>query len=125
MQSMRSRRRVVWIALAAIALQAFWPLIAQAKPESVLLVPVCSVRGVTHYIELPRRGAPVERKAASQQDHCAFCVFGGERVALPAGAPVLPIAAAAAFGAPRSSESRFLESQKRLNARSRAPPIQG
>ena len=121
MRRLRSRG-VAWTALAAIALQAFWPLIAQAKPRDVVLVPVCAVQGVTHYIELPKGGAPVERKAASQQDHCSFCVFGGERVALPGGTPVLTVADAA-FSAPRSSESPFLESQKRLRARSRAPPI--
>ncbi len=54
-----------------MALQAFWPLVAQAKPANAL-VPVCTVEGVTHYLEVP---LPAEHKSTGHQ-HCAFCVFG-------------------------------------------------
>jgi len=118
-----SRRRSLpaYLAVLAIALQALWPLLAQAKPKSVMLVPVCTVQGVTHYIELPKGSAPVEQKAASQHDHCSFCSTGGERIAAPASRSEPPIVAAS-FGAPQSLESPFLESQRHFNARSRAPP---
>ena len=118
----RYRSTAALLAILAIALQALWPLLAQAKPKSVLLVPVCTVQGVTHYVELPKSGVPVEQKAASQHDHCSFCGSGAERVALPASTPVIP-AVDRAFGLPRSSESSSLQSQKHLRARSRAPPI--
>src|SRR6266446_5803864 len=80
---MRQRSPVaVYLAVLAIALQALWPLLAQAKPRNAVLVPVCTVQGVTHYIELPSSGTPAEERAASQHDHCSFCSFGGERAAL-------------------------------------------
>ena len=119
--SMRPRPLAAWLAILAIALQALWPLVAQAKPKNVLLVPVCTVQGVTHYIELPKGNAPVEQKAASQHDHCSFCSSAGERIASPANQTEPPVVAAA-FSAPRSTESSFLESQKHAAARSRAPP---
>ena len=51
-----------------MALQALWPLIVQARPAT--LVPVCTVGGETHYIEIPTGGTP------STHDHCALCVVG-------------------------------------------------
>ena len=64
-----------WLAIVAMALNALWPLIAQAKPS--LLVPVCTVGGTTHYVEIPGGTTPVD----SQHEHCAFCFAGA---ALPA-----------------------------------------
>src|SRR5215218_783294 len=86
---MRHRSPAVYLAILAIALQALWPLLAQAKPKNVLLVPVCTVQGVTHYIELPSGNAPVEQHAASQHDHCSFCSFGGDRAALASFLPAM------------------------------------
>ena len=101
-----------WLAILAMALNALWPLIAQAKP--VNLVPVCTVGGVTHYVEVPGAPAPAD----SQHDHCSFCFTGA---ALPGADPVEPCAAftfvnpnAAAF----SSRTFFA-----VNADARAPPV--
>jgi len=117
----RARRLPAYLAILAITLQALWPLLAQAKPKSVVLVPVCTVQGVTHYIELPKGNVPVEQKAASQHDHCSFCSAGGDRIALAASRTEVPVASAA-FGAPRSTVNPFLENQPHQNARPRAPP---
>jgi hypothetical protein len=62
------RRVGPWLAIVAMALQALWPLIAQARPAN--LVPVCTVGGVTHYIEVPGGTQPAD----SQHEHCAFCL---------------------------------------------------
>ncbi|OAI52156.1 hypothetical protein AYO46_06415 [Betaproteobacteria bacterium SCGC AG-212-J23] len=64
-----------WLAIVAMALNALWPLIAQARPAT--LVPVCTVGGTTHYVEIPGGTTPVD----SQHEHCAFCFAGA---ALPA-----------------------------------------
>jgi hypothetical protein len=117
----RPRRLPAYLAILAIALQALWPLLAQAKPKNVVLVPVCTVQGVTHYIELPKGNAPVEQKTASQHDHCSFCTGGGDRIALAAN-PADPLLLKVASSAPRSTDHPFLESQKHFHARSRAPP---
>src|SRR5258705_6302340 len=114
-------RAAAWIAIAAMALQALWPLLAQAKPKDAVLVPVCTVQGVTHYIELPSNGTPVEQHAASQHDHCSFCSFGGDRAALsPYLQPVVSTGLEEARPAPAAS-SEF-RSEKSFSARPRAPP---
>jgi NAD(P)-dependent dehydrogenase (short-subunit alcohol dehydrogenase family) len=43
-----------WLAILAMALNALWPLIAQARPTT--RVPVCAVGEVTHFIEVPVGG---------------------------------------------------------------------
>jgi hypothetical protein len=122
MQVMRPRRLAAWLALLAIALQAVWPLLAQARPKSVVLVPVCTVQGVTHYIELPKSRAPVEQKAASQHDHCSFCSSGGERAALTPAFQVFKVVdVLSSLVLPRQEAS--VESHAVLAARPRAPPV--
>ena len=81
------------LAMIAMALSALWPLISQAKPRIPgAQVPVCTIEGITHYIELPATDTPVEKRSAAHHEHCKMCVFGAERVAtLPvAASPVEP-----------------------------------
>jgi hypothetical protein len=73
-------RSAAWLAALAMALQALWPLIAQAKPRSSTLVPICTVDGVTHYFELRKGDTPLEKRTTAQHDHCAFCSLGGVAV---------------------------------------------
>ena len=68
------RRLGHWLAILAIALQAAWPLIAAAKPRSIALVPLCTVEGVTHYVEVPTGKAPLDDSVHGQ--HCVFCTLG-------------------------------------------------
>jgi hypothetical protein len=62
-----------WLAVLALALQASWPLLAAAKPRTVTLVPLCTVDGVTHYLEVPTGDTP----AGAAHQHCSFCFLGG------------------------------------------------
>lgn len=85
---MRSRRTfAAWLALFAMAMQALWPLVAQAQPSSQLLVPICTVGGDIHYVTLD--GKPAGKPAAATGEHCKLCVFGAVKLALP---PTLAIA---------------------------------
>jgi hypothetical protein len=117
----KPNRFVSWIAVLAMALNALWPLIAQAKPRSVTLVPVCTVQGVTHYIELPGGKSPLEQKSSAQHEHCSFCAFGGERAALP---PLLQFFAVVDVqeARPANVEDRCSKSEQTSFARPRAPP---
>jgi len=119
MSMRRYRSTAAWLALLAIALQAFWPLLAQAKPKNALLVPVCTVQGVTHYVELPSGDAPVERKAASQHDHCSFCASGG---ALASAVQVFKVVEVSSLPLPAPEEAS-IESQPVFSARPRGPPF--
>jgi hypothetical protein len=117
----KPNRFVSWIAVLAMALNALWPLIAQAKPRSVTLVPVCTVQGVTHYIELPGGNSPLEQKSSAQHEHCSYCSFGGERVAL---APLLQsiLSTRVVQAQPPYVDAFELRSERSSNARPRAPP---
>ena len=116
-------RRRIGLALAALALavQAFWPLIAQARPRNVNLVPLCTVDGVTHYLEVPGGQTPAEERTAKHGDHCAFCLFGSDKLAAPPLA-ILVVADAAA-SAPILSPVLSAKSVKGKDARPRAPPL--
>ena len=70
------KRLGTWLATLAIALHAAWPLIANAKPKSVHLVPLCTVEGVTHYLEVPGGSSPLDKSADAHHDHCSFCFLG-------------------------------------------------
>ena len=87
-------RAVALIAMLAMALQALWPLIAQAKPDIPgMQVPVCTIDGITHYVELPSPDSPVEKSSAAHHEHCKMCMFGAERLAvLPFATPLVKLA---------------------------------
>ncbi|HEX2649481.1 MAG TPA: DUF2946 family protein [Burkholderiales bacterium] len=75
------RRLAALAAVLAISLQAFWPLIAQAQPRVAgELVPVCTVNGITHYLELPAGKAPLDERSATHGEHCKLCMFGSAKV---------------------------------------------
>ena len=87
-------RTAALLAIFAVALQALWPLLAQAKPTVPgERVPVCTIEGITHYVELPAADTPVEKRSAAHHEHCKMCVFGAEKLAaLPVAAPlVVPV----------------------------------
>ena len=65
---------------------------AQAKPRSVTLVPICTVEGVTRYLELAAGNTPLEKQSSEHQDHCAFCSFEtGRAVAISSSTAVLVV----------------------------------
>ena len=90
---LRRNRFAALIAMLAMALQALWPLVAQAKPRVAgIQVPVCTIEGITHYTELPAPDSPVEKSSAAHHEHCKMCVFGAERLAvLPVTTPFVKV----------------------------------
>jgi len=117
-------RAAALLAMLAMALQAFWPLLARSKPaDPALLVEVCTIEGVTHYVHLPSAKTPLEQRCELQHEHCQFCMFGSTQIAtLDAWAPpsraIAPTSAKPgdlALGAARASQRSPL-------AQPRAPP---
>ena len=106
--------------MLAMALQALWPLIVQAKPRSSTLVPICTVDGVTHYFELKKGDTPLEQRSAAQHEHCAFCSLDGG-AALPS---VPRIFFDRSFSGDEVSQpaSQAPASRSLTSARPRAPP---
>jgi hypothetical protein len=73
----RTAGRVAALAAAfGIALQALWPVIAQARPSDSVSVPICSVDGSRHEIELPIG------KTQDGGEHCKLCVLGPDALAV-------------------------------------------
>jgi hypothetical protein len=108
-----------WLAIVAIALQVAWPLLVNAKPHAVVLVPLCNVDGVTHYLEQLTGKTPLE-ECYSHGAHCSFCFFG-ERLALPLASGVAqPSAHASETPHPASGASVYGTSPQLHGAR--APP---
>jgi hypothetical protein len=104
------RKTASWLAILAMALNALWPLIAQARPTT--RVPVCAVGEVTHFIEVPVGGD------ATGHEHCAFCFAGAALPAkhLPRGVDEQSFATPKAFAfSPRGF--------KLVSADARAPPV--
>lgn len=86
------KRFGTWLGIAAIALQIALPLLAGALPRSVALVPLCTVDGVTHYVEVPTGKSPAD-ESSGHAGHCPLCCLGG--MALAGARPSLGVAAAA------------------------------
>jgi hypothetical protein len=81
----RGMRRCAALAAAfGIALQALWPALAQARPSDSILVPICSVDGTRHEIELP-----IGKKQDADQQ-CKLCVLGADNIAVSADLPFVP-----------------------------------
>jgi DUF2946 family protein len=114
------KKLATWLAILALALQSLLPLVASAK-ASAALVPVCTVDGVTHYIEIPAGNTAPEHAAHGQ--HCALCMLGADRLAAVAGSPA-PLAAGAAAGSqlPSVVSPAFAGGAFLLRPHPRAPP---
>ena len=117
----RTVRRFAALAAAfGIALQALWPIVAQARPRDAISVPVCSVDGTSHSIEL----APGKGPTGKSYEHCKLCVLGADRPLVSSAAPSL------LSRSPDVKQEKFVEtsvSHPDLStaslARPRAPPF--
>ena len=122
MTILRLRRAASWLATASMALNAAWPLLANAKPNvPALAAEICSATGLSHASGGAPAGAPEKDLHAS---HCTLCPFGAERcAAIPLAArPPLPSAPAPEPALARSDAPRA-QVALRLSAPPRAPPL--
>jgi hypothetical protein len=114
------RRLGTWLAVLAITLQAAWPLLANAKPRGVTLVPLCTVDGVTHYLEVPTGKTPLDHTASTHHQHCGFCSLGASALvhaaALPRAVESIAERATALVITPRARETLLVSG-------ARAPPV--
>jgi DUF2946 family protein len=116
------RRAAAWIALASMALNAAWPLLADAKP-SVPASPseICTAAGLDH----ASGGAPGDAPGRKlHPSHCSLCPFHAERGLAIAGLgqPLIPPAAPVA-AIPAHENAPPPESALHSAAPARAPPF--
>jgi hypothetical protein len=111
----RGMRRCAALAAAfGIALQALWPVIAQARPADSISVPICSIDGTRHEIELPIG------KTQDGSEHCKLCVLGDEKPFVVSGIALFVFKNLAVQN-PETSTAPF-HPQALIPTRSRAPP---
>ena len=85
MNAHRFRNRIgAWLALAGIALNAFWPLLANARAHAPALPSeICSATGQKHADESPLGNGP-------RSSHCNLCPYSADRgPAISGAAPAL------------------------------------
>lgn len=121
---LRRHRLAFLLATLAMALQAFWPLLAQAQPnDPTSNAPICSVQGDGSRADLSGGNSPPGDGARHQQKHCKLCFGGFDRVQVLVPAPggafrsqafVVEVPAALSAAAVRSSSAS--------PAQPRAPP---
>jgi Protein of unknown function (DUF2946) len=85
MTASRSRSRIAaWLALAGMALNASWPLLANAKPNvPALPSDICTATGMKHAGGKLPGNAPGK---SVQPTHCTLCPFNAERGPVLSGA---------------------------------------
>ena len=116
----RMRKLGSWLGIAALALQLGLPLLAGALPRVVALVPLCTVDGVTHYLEVPTGKNPLQH-SAGHGEHCPLCFAGHASAVLP---HVAPPALEDRHASERIAPARSIHRQAVfLDAEARAPPL--
>lgn len=119
-------RLAAWLAALAVALQGFWPAVAQAQEASQSLFgTICSVDGAKT-VDLSTGKLPADGGGAGKhQKHCALCVAGGDRLPVLAPAPVLPLLPSAGPAETVASRPAApFSSASSTPAQPRAPPVQ-
>ena len=122
MTSLRARNSIAaWLALVGVALNASWPLLANAKP-SVPALPseICSATGLKHAGEGSPGDAPGKNVSPS---HCTLCPGNAERGAALSGiVAVLFRSAPACAQAPAFFAGARLQAAPAFSGSPRSPP---
>lgn len=121
--SLNWRRGAVWLAIAAMAFNALWPLAANAKPSGAFdpSAEICTVNGAGELA-----GGKVQPHPAQlvHLPDCSFCTLGADKPALPAAVHTSVLFAPQAAGF-QAVVVRFLlpGSPGYSPAHPRAPPV--
>jgi hypothetical protein len=109
------------LALAGMALNAFWPLIVNARPNDVdIFAEICSTGSHKRHAGVPVK-APEKTAHAS---HCTLCAFSPERTAAVPIAGRAPLALPALAGARiEFRDARPVQAAFDPTAPPRAPPL--
>jgi len=117
-------RLAAWLAMAAITLNALWPLIASARPAGVpSLTEICTALGVK--VVSGDAGLPGSDPATKHhQPHCPLCAFGADKLVAPPSTPwQLAAGAATHAGVLLSPVPPLAPGALRSPAQPRAPPL--
>jgi len=117
-------RLAALFAVLAMALQGFWPLLAQAQPGGAAgYGTICTVDGSTT-VDLSGK-LPADGGAGKHQKHCALCFAGGDRAPALVSVHAQPFAIPAFVAEPPAAcSAAFYRSTAASPAQPRAPPGQ-
>lgn len=118
-------RLAALLAMLAVVLQGFLPLVAQAQAAGPdFLGSICSVDGLA--VPAAANGAPLpDEEAGKHVKHCSLCVMGGDRGTAVVSAPVpFFIVAAPEAVLPPAQPAASFRSTVVSPAQPRAPPVQ-
>ncbi len=123
---LRRNRFASVLAMLAMALQAFWPLLAQARPnDPTLSAPICSVQGEASKPDLSSGKLPADDGAGKHEKCCKLCVGGNDRVQALVSAPVDALCSPAFVAEePAALPAAAVRSASVSPAQPRAPPVQ-
>ena len=113
-----------WLAIAAMALNALWPLLANAQPAGqASMFEVCTAEGIK-FVPGDAGKAPAESGAKHLQPHCALCSFGADKVpAVTQVAFVIPAVLDSSGGPSPFDVFSPVRPDIRSPAQPRAPPV--
>ena len=114
------RRPAAYLAIAAMALNALWPLVAQAGPgKSPFVAVVCATGEGLHVVDLTGK---LPDSTHDRAEHCKLCVSAGERVIADV-AGIFPRFEAFRFEAEKSvHRTAYFQSAPYTVAPARGPP---
>lgn len=82
-RSVLRRRATAWIATLAILLVSLLPTVQALTGKSpATWIEICSAQG-NHWLAIDANGDPVSPRAGSLLDHCPYCSFQSQALALP------------------------------------------
>ncbi|HEY6241129.1 MAG TPA: DUF2946 family protein [Burkholderiales bacterium] len=115
------RRVAAWIALASIAFNALWPVIANARPSAPALPSeICSATGLKH----TGGGTGDAPDNGLRTTHCTLCHFNPERnTAIPCAGHLLLLPVAAISQPAAHFEALRPRAAIHPSAPPRAPPV--
>lgn len=108
--------------MLAMALNALWPLLAQAKPgDSGLLIQICTSTGMKWFAAGGGGQYPAQK---SLVPHCAYCSLGAGRVPLPSSPAIVATRVSSVVALIERRETARVRSQSLFSpALPRAPPV--
>jgi hypothetical protein len=121
---LRRNRLASVLAMLAMALQVFWPLLAQAQPNDPTSdAPICSVQGDGSRAGFSGGNLPAGDGAGHHQKHCKLCFGGFDRVQVLVPAPCGAFRSQAfVVEAPAALPAASVRSTSASPAQPRAPP---
>ncbi len=116
-------RLASWLAIVAMALNALWPMLANAKPVSAGdFTELCTANGMQR---MATGNGGTQAPELALTPHCSFCAYGADRAAAPPPAIVMLVVRTFDVPAfrPRAAAVLVPESFSYPPAPPRAPPV--